>query len=122
MGCGEVKDKETPLLMCFFERDNEKQKEYCLKLKDNFEYSRTIRYEIKSTANDPFGVKLKIKDKIYDIQTDFVDSEDYINRVLDDLYTKLDEVLGPQEQNEQNDQKEQNEQKEQKEQKEQNNP
>ena len=69
------------------------QKEFCLKLKDSFRYEKAIRYEIKST-NEPFSIKLKIKNIIHDITTDFINStEEEIQKVLNDIYKKLDEQL-----------------------------
>ena len=66
-------------------------KEFCLKLKDSFRYEKAIRYEIKSST-EPFSVKLKIKNIIYDIATDYINNtEEEIERVLNDIYKKLDE-------------------------------
>ena len=61
MGCNEVKDLDYPTLICFFEPNNEQQKMYCLKLKDNFHHEHSIRYEIKSTADNKFAIQFKIK-------------------------------------------------------------
>ena len=91
MGCNEAKDIALPTLICYFEPDNEQQKTYCLNLKDNFHHEQSIRYEIKSTSSDPFAVKFKIKDKIYDIQTEFNDSVEEMNKALNEMYKKLDE-------------------------------
>ena len=74
MGCDETKD--LPALLCFFEVGNEDQKNYCLKLKDNYVHNRTIRYDIKSNESTSFSIKLKINDNIYDIQSSFNDSEE----------------------------------------------
>ena len=92
MGCSEVSDKDYPQLICFFEPHNEQQKQYLLKLKDNFHHEKSIKYEIKATPDQPFAVKLKIKEIIYDIQTEFKDSEEEMNKALDEMYKKLDEV------------------------------
>ena len=92
MGCNEVKDLDYPTLICFFEPDNEPQKNYCLKLKDNFHHEQSIRYEIKSTADNKFAIKFKIKKNIYDIQTVFNDSEEEMNKALEAMYRKLDEL------------------------------
>ena len=93
MGCNEVKDANLPVLMCYFEPNNESQKEYCLKLKDNFHHQQTIRYEIKSTPENPFSVKLKIKSIIHDIQNEFNDgTEEEMNKALNEMYSKLDEA------------------------------
>ena len=95
MGCNEVKDANLPVLMCYFEPNNESQKEYCLKLKDNFHHEQSIKYEIKSTADNPFCVKFKIKANIYDIQKEFNDSEEEMQKALNEMYKKLDEVYPP---------------------------
>ena len=92
MGCNEVKDADFPTLICYFEPENESQKAYCLKLKDNFHHEQSIRYEIRSTSTDPFAVKFKIKDHIYEIQTVFNDSEEEMNKALNEMYIKLDEI------------------------------
>ena len=92
MGCNEVKDTDLPTLICFFEPNNEQQKMYCLKLKDNFHHEQSIRYEIKSTADNKFAIKFKIKKNIYDIQTVFNDSEEEMNKALEAMYRKLDEL------------------------------
>ena len=37
-------ERENPTLICFYEHDNEEQKNYCIKLKDNFKNEKTINY------------------------------------------------------------------------------
>ena len=56
MGCGESKN-QLPTLLCFFENGNEQQKDYCLKLKDQFRHEKPIRFEIKSTPGVNFSIK-----------------------------------------------------------------
>ena len=92
MGCKEVGDKDVPVLMCFFEPNNDSQKNYCLKLKDNYEHEKTIRYEIRSTADNKFAIQLKIKDKTHDIQTEFTDTEEEMKIALDKMYKILNEI------------------------------
>ena len=92
MGCAEVSDKDLPLLLCFFDPDNASQKEYCLRLKDNFQHDKTIKYEIKGVKDKPFAVQLKIKNDIYDIQKEFNDSEEEMNKALNEMYKKLNEI------------------------------
>ena len=91
MGCKEIGDKDIPVLICFFEPNNDQQKNYCLNLKDNFQHEKTIKYEIRSTSDNKFSIQLKIKDKVYDIQTEFVGSEEDMNNALNKMYTILDE-------------------------------
>ena len=92
MGCKEIGDKDFPVLICFFEPNNDQQKDYCLKLKDSFKYEKPIKYEIRSNRIDPFSIRLKKKNKIYDIQTNYINnSEEEIQKALTDIYTILDE-------------------------------
>ena len=88
MGCGESKDK-LPTLLCFFEAENENQKNYCIKLKDNFKHEKSIRFEIKSSPGVNFSVQLKINDKIHKIQTIY--NEEEMDTVLDKMYKLLNE-------------------------------
>ena len=92
MGCKEVGDKDVPVLLCFFEPNNESQKSYCLKLKDNFVHEKTIKYEIRSTADNKFSIQLKIKDKTHDIQTEFTGTEEEMKIALEKMYKILDEI------------------------------
>ena len=92
MGCAEVKEQNLPVLMCFFEPGNEQQKAYCIKLKDNFQHEKSIKYEIKSSAETPFGIKLKIKEQTHDIQQSFNDSEEEMQKSLNAMYVLLDKM------------------------------
>ena len=89
MGCNETKD-QLPVLICFFETGNEEQKKYCLKLKDNFSHEKPIRFEIKSSPGVPFSIKFKIKEKLYNIESVFNDSEVQMNNSLNIMYKYLD--------------------------------
>ncbi len=88
MGCDETKDK-LPTLLCFFEMDNEKQKNYCLKLKDSFKHEKPIRFEIKSSPGVNFSVQFKIKGQIHKIQTIF--NEEELDNSLNAMYKILDD-------------------------------
>ena len=93
MGCGETKNSTLPFLMCFFEIDNEKQKEFCIKLKYSCSHQKSIRYEIRE-SNEPFSIKLKLGKNIYNIKTDYIDnSEEEIQNTLKAIYSKLDEYF-----------------------------
>ena len=89
MGCCGGKKDKYPTLICFFESKNEEQKEYCIKLKDNFKSEKIIRFEIKSLPNVPFKIQFKIKDKIHDLQTEYSNEDDVMNETLEKAYELL---------------------------------
>ena len=89
MGCQETKD-QLPTLLCFYETDNNEQKNYCLKLKENYSGSKNIRYDIKPIPQIPFGIKLRINGKIIDIQKVFDNSDEAMNQALNKIYELLD--------------------------------
>ena len=91
MGCNESKD-QLPTLLCFFETGNEEQKQYCLKLKDNFRHEKPIRFEIKSSPGVTFSVQLKYKGKINKIQSVFNNNEDEMQNSLNIMYKILDDT------------------------------
>ena len=65
-----------PSLLCFFEVGNEAQKQYCIRLKDNYNNdNKTIRYIIQCVTDSPFAVYFIINNKRYKIQTIFDDSD-----------------------------------------------
>ena len=89
MGCKESRDTNVPELLCFFETGNDSQGIYCLKIRDNFKHEKTINYQIKSGQGMKFAIKFKIKEKIHDIQTEFNDSEEEMNKTLNKMYELL---------------------------------
>ena len=92
MGCDESRDTHYSVLLCFFEVGNEEQKQYCIKLKDNFQYEKSIRFEIKSTPGVPFSIKLKLKGEPEprNIQDTFDSSEQAMQESLNKMYQILD--------------------------------
>ena len=88
MGCGESKDK-LPTLLCFFEFGNEDQKNYCLKLKDQFKHEKAIRFEIKSSPGVSFSIQFKINGNTHKIQTIY--NEEELETSLKKMYDLLDE-------------------------------
>ena len=88
MGCDADKERKIPILLCDFEKGNDDQKDYCLKLKDNFKHKKTIKYQIKSS--DEFSVKFKLNGKIYNIQNIYDSTEAGMNKTLQEMYTLLD--------------------------------
>ena len=97
--CCEVKknlDKEIksepqmkPNLLCFVESGNERQKNYALKIKDNFTSDKTILYEIKSIPKVLFSIKFIFGDKVETLQNSFDDSEEAMNETLKKAYEFL---------------------------------
>ena len=81
-----------PQLICFYESGNEKQKEYCNKLKDNFKHEKTINYEIESIPKVPFGIKIAYNTQILDLQKEFDDSEDTMYETLRKAYDFLSKI------------------------------
>ena len=90
MGCDEAK-AQVPAIICFYETGNEEQKSYCIKLKDNFQHEKSVRYEIKSVPGKEFSIQLKYKDKIHNIQSIFNDGEIEMNNCLNKMYKILDD-------------------------------
>ena len=92
MGCKETKNtnKVYPTLLCFFETGNTAQASYCLKFRDNFKHEKSINYQIKSEIGMKFSIQFKIKEKIYDIQNEFDDSDETMNRSLNKINQLLD--------------------------------
>ena len=89
MGCSEARVKDYPILIMNYEADNKEQKNYCLKFKDNYCNIYNKNYEIKSYTDTTFSIKLKIKDIIYDIQTEFNDSEEVMDQSLEHISNLL---------------------------------
>ena len=89
MGCDESKD-QLPTLLCFYENGNDIQKEYCLRLKDNFRHEKPIRYDIKSTPGVNFSIQFRVKDKTHKIQTVFNEGE--LENCLNIMYKILDDT------------------------------
>ena len=87
MGCNETKD--IPTMLCFFETSNEAQKNYCLKLKDNFKHTQKIAFEIRSLHGVSFSVKFKVNGKIHEIQKSFDSTEGAMNQALQQMYDLL---------------------------------
>lgn len=91
MGCSETKDKNMPVLIFNFEPKNEKQKEYCMKLKDKCSPPCKLGFVICSRADVPFGITLNTKTKVHIIQEHYNDSEEEMNKALNDIYEILRE-------------------------------
>ena len=89
MGCKSTNEPNLPLLMCFFKTGNEEQKNYCIKLKDNFQSEKPIRFEIKSLPDLDFLIQFKIKGNVYKIQEVFNDSNEVMNESLNKMYKLL---------------------------------
>ena len=94
MGCNDSKDTNHPTLLCFYEIGNDQQKEYCLKLKNNFRHKKTIAFSINSTPGVPFSIKFRVKNKSepYKIQENTDYSDDAMNESLKKMYDILDKM------------------------------
>ena len=95
MGCGESKEK-LPTLLCFFETGNEEQKNYCIKLKDNFNYPTSVKYEIKAYAGSTFNILLVIQGQNHSIQTTLNErDENEVKNNLQKIYDILNSYTNP---------------------------
>ena len=87
----EKSDDNYPKLECFYESENEAQKEYCYQLRENFEHGKSINFVLNtSTPAIPFSVYFIINDKKYLIQEIFDDSDETLNKSLNKMYKLLD--------------------------------
>ena len=93
MGCDESKDTNYPLLLCFFETGREDQRDYCIKLKDNFRHEQSIRFQISSPPEVRFSIQFKVKwhPEPLKIQETFDSSDEAMNQALEKMYKILDE-------------------------------
>ena len=57
--------EDYPKLILNFEIGNEEKKDFCLKIKDNFEYEKSINYIVQSNVESTFCVKMEIKFMIF---------------------------------------------------------
>ena len=93
MGCNEVKDPTAnlPSLMCIVEPKNENQKNFCLKLKENFNYPNSVKYEIRAYQGSTFNIYLVINGQQQSILTAFNENnENEVNNALQKIYNILD--------------------------------
>ena len=89
MGCNETKDSTAPTLLCFCEQNNEEQKQYCVKLINNFKHEKTIKYELKSVPQVPFSIGIRIKGTTSVVQNVFDNSDQTMNETLQKIYNLL---------------------------------
>ena len=98
MGCKEVNDPTAnlPTLICTVEPKNEAQKQYCIKLKDNFNYPTSVKYEIKAYAGSTFNILLAIQGNNHSIQTTLNESdENEVKNNLQKIYDILNSYTNP---------------------------
>ena len=98
MGCKEVNDPTAnlPTLICTVEPKNEAQKQYCIKLKDNFNYPTSVKYEISAYAGSTFNILLVIQGKNHSIQTTLNESdENEVKNNLQKIYDILNSYTNP---------------------------
>ena len=98
MGCKEVVDPTAnlPTLICIVEPKNENQKNYCLKLKESFNYPNSVKYEIKAYAGSTFNILLVIQGQNHSIQTTLNESdENEVKNNLQKIYDILNSYTNP---------------------------
>ena len=98
MGCKEVNDPTAnlPTLICTVEPKNEAQKQYCIKLKDNFNYPTSVKYEIRAYAGSTFNILLVIQGQNHSIQTTLNESdENEVKNNLQKIYDILNSYTNP---------------------------
>jgi hypothetical protein len=88
MGCFQG---NLPHLICQFEKGNEIQKSYCIKLKDNFKSEHSIEFTIQSKADEAFSIKIEKNKKELILQNDFNDEEEILYQTLQKAYKFLDD-------------------------------
>ena len=85
-------NKVIPKLILEFENGNEEQKAFHFKIRDNFQYEKSVGYEILSSdINSNYSIKVKIGKNIYVISNEFKNSEEHLHKILNDIYKLLDE-------------------------------
>ena len=98
MGSKEVNDPTAnlPTLICTFEPKNQAQKQYCIKLKDNFNYPTSVKYEIKAYEGSTFNILLVIQGQNHSIQTTLNESdENEVKNNLQKIYDILNSYTNP---------------------------
>ena len=90
MGCAEIRNN-PPILSFIFEPQNDTQKDYCNKLKDELKPRKSIKYEIKSFIGADFKIILKINGKTNIIEDSFNENNKkksikYIKQLLDEAF------------------------------------
>ena len=98
MGCKEVNDPTAnlPTLICTVEPKNQAQKQYCIKLKDNFNYPTSVKYEIKAYEGSTFNILLVIQGNNHSIQTTLNESdENEVKNNLQKIYDILNSYTNP---------------------------
>ena len=91
MGCNETKDITFPKILLFFEFGDETQKEYCLKVKDNFKYQSAVSYSIFSQAEVPFSIQLKLKGESQPIKIQ--ENKDFSDKAMNESIAKICKIL-----------------------------
>ena len=82
---------QTPIILGFFEIGNEEQKNYLKELVTKFKLRIPLKFDINSTGNDPFCVKLRIGEELFDIQDTF--DNDNIDEDMEKAVNKCKEIF-----------------------------
>lgn len=86
MGCQAVEGKgQLPTLMCYYE--TEEQQKYCINLKNKFQHSKTIAFEIKQ--DDKFKITFKIASVEHVIQDELIYTDEERDKSLQKIYDLL---------------------------------
>ena len=80
MGC--FSSNSIGLILCNYERDNNLQKDYGLKVKTNLRNDKRIKIDIKFLEGDNFFIKFQFNGKVYNIQNSFDDSLSSTNAAI----------------------------------------
>ena len=88
MGCSEAKN--IPSLICLFEPQNENQKSYCLKLREQLHPSRDIRYEIRSRLNATFQIQFTVNGQTHTLENRYDESQ--MESTVSEIYKLLGET------------------------------
>ena len=81
--------QNNALLLCYFEKNNNKQKEYCLKLKNIYKEKYALKFGIFSSNN--FSIEFISKGILYIIQKNFDENKEKEN--LNEALNKMHDLL-----------------------------
>ena len=91
--CTSSKEAENkiPVLILYYERGNEEQHEYCIKLVKKFRYNKNVRFDMNSIPQVPYGIKIRINKEIFELERAFDGSDLCMDSTLNRAYALLRE-------------------------------